>query len=63
MEELERLMRKNKQGNYGLFAERCDHCVDNPTGVSVLSSESSLKSITVDKPTGKMDMKSSVFND
>lgn len=63
MEDLERLMRKNKNGNYGLFAEKCDHCVENPTAASMISSESSLKSITIDKPTGKMDIKSSVFND
>ena len=50
MEDLDRLMKKNKQGNYGLFAEKCDHCVDAPTGASLLTSESSLKSITVDKP-------------
>ena len=43
-------MRKNKRGNYGLFAEKCDHCIDGPAGGSVLSSESSLKGITVDKP-------------
>lgn len=58
LEDLERLMRKNKRGNYGLFAEKCDHCVDGPAGGSVLSSESSLKSITVDKPLGKSDHKS-----
>ena len=63
MEEMERIMRKNKNGNYGIFAEKCDHCVDGPAGGSMLSSESSLKSITVDKPSGKMDYKSSVFND
>lgn len=63
-EDFERLMRKRKNGNYGLFAEKCDHCVDNPTGGSMMSSESSLKSITIDKPSGKMDIKSSsAYND
>jgi hypothetical protein len=67
MEEFERLLKKNKQGNYGLFAEKCDHCVDGPGGGSMLSSESSIRSITLEKPMGKIggsvfDSKESVSN-
>ena len=63
MEEFERLLRKNKQGNYGLFAEKCDHCVEGPVGGSMLSSESSLHSITLEKPFGKHDnQRGSVFD-
>ena len=52
MEDFERLMRKNKQGNYGLFAEKCDHCAEGPAGAggSMISSESSIRSITLEKP-------------
>ena len=50
MEEFERILRKNKGGNYGLFAEKCDHCIDGPAGGSMLSSESSKMSFTLEKP-------------
>ena len=51
MEDFERMLRKNKNGNYGLFAEKCDHCVEGPAiGGSEISSESSIRSITLDKP-------------
>lgn len=63
MEEFERILKKNKQGNYGLFAEKCDHCIDGPIGGSVLSSESSIRSITLEKPYGsKLDQRGSVFD-
>ena len=62
MEELERILKKNKQGNYGLFAEKCDHCVDGPPQGSMLSSESSKMSITLEKPLGKIDNRGSVFD-
>ena len=61
IEEIERNLRKNKQGNYGLFAEKCDHCVEGPTGGSILSSESSVHSITLEKPMGRFD-RGSVFD-
>jgi len=40
-EEMERYLKKNRNGNYGIFADNCDHCIERPPPIEE-SSESSL---------------------
>jgi len=40
-EEMERYLKKNRNGNYGIFADNCDHCIERPPHIED-SSESSL---------------------
>lgn len=48
-EEMERYLKKNRNGNYGIFADNCDHCIERPPPIEE-SSESSLQSITIKVP-------------
>ena len=47
---MERYLKKNRNGNYGIFADNCDHCIERPPPIDLTSDESSLQSITLKVP-------------